>query len=146
GRLGGAVQSQAKHTNWFNPVLWILIDKAMCKADWSASAALHILQCNYEKLFKQLDWSILWKWKEKTKKNWKEGTLQKVKDQHTLTGTGQTGILIKYPDIVKEIKQSLQDFHTFGLPVNVVMGRSLMLTIINKHQPSLLSVEFCCSE
>ncbi|KAF8996363.1 hypothetical protein BDQ17DRAFT_1429806 [Cyathus striatus] len=54
--------------------------------------------------------------------------------------TGHSGILAKYPNIVEEIKKTLKELHLSGIPVNVIMGHSIMLTIINQHEPSLLTV------
>ena len=71
--------------------------------------------------------------------------MKNVKRQHALAGLGQTGILGKYPAIVKEIKDKLRGLRTSGVAVNVIVARSIMLAIINQQQPELL-LKFKCSE
>jgi len=48
------------------------------------------------------------------------------------------GILAKHPEIVNEIKDQLWVLRTSGLPVNVLVARSIMLAIIKQRQPDLL--------
>ncbi|KAF9002114.1 hypothetical protein BDQ17DRAFT_1426078 [Cyathus striatus] len=146
GKNGGTKQEKPKRTNWFHPILWTLIDKAMRKAAWSSEKAVSILQCKNGKIFKHIHRGTIIKWKEQGKNAWLEKTLQNVKNQHSLSGSGRSGILAKYPNIVEEIKKTLKDLRLSGIPVNVVMGHSIMLTIINQHEPSLLTGEFRCSE
>ncbi|KAF8983362.1 hypothetical protein BDQ17DRAFT_1336533 [Cyathus striatus] len=146
GKNGGTKQEKPKRTNWFHPILWTLIDKVMRKAAWSSEKAVSIQQCENGKIFKHIHRGTIIKWKEQGKNAWLEKTLQNVKNQHSLSGSGHSGILAKYPNIVEEIKKTLKDLRLSGIPVNVVMGRSIMLTIINQHEPSLLTGEFRCSE
>jgi hypothetical protein len=71
--------------------------------------------------------------------------LANVANQHALAGSGRVGILSPYPGIVKEIKTTLADLRATGVPVNVLVGRSIALTIIQNKKPDLLE-KFTCSE
>jgi hypothetical protein len=57
-------------------------------------------------------------------------TKKNVKCQHALAGSGQQGVLAKYPDIVKEGKTQLQGLRTAGLAMSVLIAHSIMLAII----------------
>jgi hypothetical protein len=59
-------------------------------------------------------------------------------------GTGQTGILAKYPDIVSEITTQLGGLQTSGV-VNVFVACSIMLAVIKERKLELL-VNFKCSK
>lgn len=88
----------------------------------------------------------IYKWIDKEmKRGWSAATKKKVERWHALVGSGQTGILAKYPDIVQEIKAKLRGLHTSGLAVNVLVARSIMLAIITEQQPDLLQ-KFKCYE
>ena len=87
-------------------------------------------------------WSVIngetkWEWSAVTKRN--------IVHWHALAGWGQLGILVKYPEIVNEIKVQLQGLHTSGLDVNVLIACSIMLAIIKHHTPDLL-IMFKCSK
>ena len=60
-------------------------------------------------------------------------------------GTGQTGILAKYPDIVSEITTQFHGLQTLGVAINVLIACLIMLTIIKEKKPKPL-VDFKCSE
>ena len=47
-------------------------------------------------------------------------TLKNVKRRHALAGTGQIGILAKYPKIVSEITTQLHGLQTSGTAVNLL--------------------------
>ncbi|KAF8911445.1 hypothetical protein CPB84DRAFT_1646961, partial [Gymnopilus junonius] len=64
GKVGGAVQQRASCTNWFHPLLWIHIDKAMRLHDWSTAATEKALKCDHPGLFKKINKGTISKWKE----------------------------------------------------------------------------------
>jgi hypothetical protein len=98
------------------------------------------------KLFGRINKGTIQKWIDKeTKHGWSKATVKNVKRRHALAGTGQTGILAKYPDIVSEITTQLRGLRTSGVAVNVLIARSIMLAIIKAKKPELL-VDFKCSE
>lgn len=78
------------------------------------------------------------RWINQTSCQWLEATLHNIQNRCTLTGSGQSGILSHYLDIQQEIMEKLKDLHTSGLPINVIVARSIMLVVINKHVPELL--------
>lgn len=65
-------------------------------------------------------------------------TIKNIEHRHALAGSGQTGILAKYPDIVDEIKVQLQGLRTSGLAVNILVVCLIMLVIIQQQQQQLL--------
>ena len=146
GKRGGAKQSQHKRTNWYHPFLWTYIDNAARKVGWSAHSITNRLICDQPKLFGHITKGTVQKWIDKdTKRGWSAATKKNIERRHALTGSGQTGILARHLDIVKEIKAQLQALRTSGLAVNVLVARSIMLAIIKERQPDLLT-EFKCSE
>ena len=146
GKQGGAKQSQHKRTNWYHPFLWAYIDDVARKVDWSAQSIANRLIRDQPKLFRRITKGTVQKWIDKdTKRGWSTATKTNVERRHALAGSGQTGILARHPDIVKEIKAQLQALRTSGLAVNVLIARSIMLAIIKERQPDLLT-EFKCSE
>jgi hypothetical protein len=101
---------------------------------------------DHPKLFTRINKGTIQKWIDKeTKQGWSAATKKNVARRHALAGSGQTGVLTRYLDIVSEIKSQLQALRMSGLAVNVVIVRSIMLAIINQTQPDLL-IHFKCSE
>jgi hypothetical protein len=146
GKHGGAKQSRHKHTNWYHPFLWAYIDNVTCKVDWSVQSIVNELIRDQPKLFGCITKGTVQKWIDKDmKQGWYAATKKNVECQHALTGSGQTGILARHPNIVKEIKAQLQALQTSGLAVNVLVAHLIMLAIIKERQPDLLT-EFKCSE
>ena len=145
GTRGGAEQGRHQRTNWYHPFLWIPIDKAARRAGWSAKTTVAILQRELPELFSQLNRGTVHKWFMKGGKGWSETTLANVKRRHALAGSGQVGILAKYPDIVEEFKTALLGLRTSGVAVSVLTGRSILLAIIKSRKPELL-LKFKCSE
>ncbi|KAI0689287.1 hypothetical protein BC835DRAFT_1308424 [Cytidiella melzeri] len=146
GKLGGTKQARAKRTNWFHPFLWVHIDSAMRRGDWSPAAAARILQREHEKLFKSITRATVWKWKAKGLNKWSDRTTENLKRRHALAGTGRAGILAKHPEVVTEVSTTLRNLRISGIPINVCITRSIMLAVINKRQPEILSPRFQCSE
>jgi hypothetical protein len=139
-------QSRHKRTNWYHPFLWAHIDTAARKLGWSPQAIANRLTRDHPKLFLHINKGTIQRWIDKdTKRDWSAATKKNIARRHALAGSGQTGILAKYPDVVKEIKTQLQALRTSGLAVNVLIARSIMLAIINQRQPDLLT-KFKCSE
>jgi len=78
------------------------------KVGWSAQLIANQLSLDQPKLFGHINKGTIQKWINKeTKHGWSKVTVKNVKQQHALAGTGQTGILAKYPDIVSEIATQL---------------------------------------
>ncbi|KAG1802170.1 uncharacterized protein HD556DRAFT_1304341 [Suillus plorans] len=117
------------------------------KVGWSAQTIASRLAQDQPSLFSHLNKGTVQKWLDKeTKRGWSPVTIQNVKRRHALAGSGQTGVLAKYPAVMKEITDTLRGLRTSGVPVSVVVARSIMLAVIEKHEPGLLLTEFKCSE
>lgn len=80
------------------------------------------------------------------RKGWSDKTLENVRWFHALAGSGRSGILAKYPAVTAEIVKTFRDLRTSGIVVNVPLGRSIMLTIIEEMAPQVLNDKFRCSE
>ena len=63
----------------------------------------------------------------------------------TLTGSGRVGVLAPYPNMVVAIKKKLTEFCDGGVPINVLVARSIILALIQTEKPQLLE-KFKCSE
>ncbi|KAF8183293.1 hypothetical protein K438DRAFT_1599764, partial [Mycena galopus ATCC 62051] len=87
----------------------------------------------------------LWKWIEKGKKRFTDATLRSVLSRQTLISSGHIGVLAQYPDVSEKIVMTLQGVRTAGCVVNVPIAHSLMIVIIQKHNPAILNA-FKCSE
>lgn len=74
-----------------------------------------------------------------------DAALRNIAGRRSLAGTGRTGILTPYPEIVEDIVKMLKGLRVAGCVVNVHIARSLMIAIIGKRQPYLLEA-FSCSE
>jgi hypothetical protein len=146
GRRGGTKQEQHKRTNWYHPLLWVHIDAAARKFDWSPQAIAKGLSRNHPALFSHLSKGTVHKWISKdSKRQWSKATLENVERRHALAGSGQAGVLAKHPNVISEIKEKLQGLRKSGLTVNVIIGRAIMLAVINDRVPELLT-SFKCSE
>jgi hypothetical protein len=146
GLRGGTKQSRHKRTNWYHPILWTHIDAAARKVGWSAQSIANRLTRDQPKLFTRITKGTIQKWIDKdTKRGWSAATRKNIERHHTLAGSGQTGILAQHPDVLTEIKTQLRGLRTSGLPVNVLVARSIMLAIIKERKPDLLT-KFKCSE
>jgi hypothetical protein len=55
------------------------------------------------------------------------------------------GVLAKHPNVILEIKEKLQGLCKSSLTVNVIIGRAIMLAVINDWVPELFT-SFKCSE
>ena len=146
GKKGGAKQSKSTRTNWYHPLLWIPIDTAARRNNWSATYIVKQLHRDNPTLFTKLSKGTVQKWIDSLiKRGWSETTKANVAQRHALAGSNQAGILAKHPDIVQEIKSRLQGLRTSGLAVNVLLVQTMMLAIIQHHTPDLL-IGFKCSE
>jgi hypothetical protein len=146
GSRGGARQSRHQRTNWYHPFLWTHIDTAARKLAWSPHAIANHLIRDHPQLFARISKGTIQRWIDKdTKCDWSVATQKNIERRHALAGSGQTGILAKYPAVVKEIQTQLQALRTSGLSVNVLIARSVMLAIIQQRHPELLK-SFKCSE
>jgi hypothetical protein len=103
------------------------------------------LQKEQPKLFSRLHKGTISKWIDKTKRQWSVATLVNIQNGHTLAGSGQSGILCQYPQVKEEIIEKLKSLRASGLPINVVIARSIMLAVIQNRAPNLLKT-FKCSE
>ena len=139
------MQQTHRRTNWYHPFLWASIDAAAKKANWSSHHIVNILQREQPRLFKNLHRGTVYRWLSKTGKGWSDRTLKNVANRHALAGSGRVGILAPYPEIVEEIKTKLMSLRTSGVPINVLVARSIAIAIIQDKKPELLS-KFTCSE
>ena len=140
------MQSQSKHTNWYHLFLWSDIDYAAHKTQWSPTEVAKALKHSNSIIYKLINKGTIAKSIDsETKQGWSTATKKNVKHRHTLAGSGQQGVLTKYPDIVKEVKTQLQGLHTVGLAMSVLIAHLIMLAIIQHQAPDLL-IKFKCSE
>jgi hypothetical protein len=96
-------------------------------------------------LFEQLTKSTIQKWLSQHGHRWSTRTLENVRRRHALAGTGRVGVLKPYPIIVEKFKKQLLDLRAAGIVVSRLLGRTLLLAIIEKEKPDLLE-HFACSE
>ncbi|KAJ6509667.1 hypothetical protein DFH09DRAFT_838382, partial [Mycena vulgaris] len=89
--------------------------------------------------------ATVWRWIVKGEKRFTDNALRNIASRRSLAGTGRTGILTPYPEIVEEILTTLKGLRVSGCVVNVHIARSLMIAIIGKRRPQLLQ-SFSCSE
>ena len=145
GKRGGTKQEAHKRTNWYHPLLWVHISTAAQKNNWSLSAMVTALQREQPKLFSHLNRGTVSKWIEKLKHQWSQATLRNVANGHTLSGSGNSGVLSQHPHVQDEIVERLKNLRQSGVPINVIVARSIMLAVIQNHVPKLLET-FKCSE
>ncbi|KAF8137675.1 hypothetical protein EV363DRAFT_1156545 [Boletus edulis] len=145
GTRGGTKQERHTRTNWYIPLLWVHIDRAAKRHNWSPQAIVNALTKEQPELFSHLNKGTVSRWIDKTQRQWSAATLLHVKKGSTLAGSGRSGILSHYPHVKDEIVQKLQTLRASGLPINVVVARSIMLAVIQSHVPELLAT-FKCSE
>ncbi|KAJ7128500.1 hypothetical protein C8R44DRAFT_732842 [Mycena epipterygia] len=129
GTKGGAVQKKAVTVNWFNP---------NATTGWSPSATVRNLQRQSPVLFKGLAKGTISRWRVKGKSEWTPATLEKVVAGRAITASGRTGILAQYPNITKNVKETLRGLRDSGAVVNVSIARGLMLAEISAQQPQIL--------
>ena len=103
------------------------------------------LKQDQPQLFSCLYKGTVSKWINKTKRQWSQATLDNIKNGHTLSGSGHSGILGGYPAIRDNIIERLKSLCQSGLPINVVIARSIMLAVIHAQALELLT-KFKCSE
>ncbi|KAJ6565989.1 hypothetical protein B0H10DRAFT_2358440 [Mycena sp. CBHHK59/15] len=138
GTKGGAVQKKTASVNWFHPFSFGLINKEMCLTGWSPSATARNLQC-WSPPYKGLQKGTILRWRVKGKNEWKSDTLEKIGNTRAITASGWTGILTPYPDITKNVKDTLQGLQTAGAIVNVSIARGVLLSEISGQKPELLT-------
>ncbi|KAJ6619926.1 hypothetical protein B0H10DRAFT_1792600 [Mycena sp. CBHHK59/15] len=144
GTKGRAVQKKTTSVNWFHPFLFGLIDKEMRLTGWSPSETAHNLQ-RQSPLYKGLQKGTISRWQVKGKNKWKSGMLEKIGNACAITASGWTRILTPYPDITKNVKNTLQGLRTAGAIVNVSIARGVLLSEISDQKPELLT-KFKASE
>ena len=145
GKRGGTKQERHKRTNWYHPFLWAHIDRAAKVNDWSPQAMINTLKKEQPKLFSRLHKGTISRWIDRTKRQWSVATLVNIQNGHSLAGSGQSGILCHYPQVKEEIVEKLKSLRASGLPINIVIARSIMLAVIQDRAPNLLKT-FKCSE
>ncbi|KAJ6449476.1 hypothetical protein C8R45DRAFT_917279 [Mycena sanguinolenta] len=144
GTKGGTVQKKATAANWFHPFLWGPIEKQMRRSGWRPSLAVRKLQLE-SPLYKTLQKGTISRWRVRGKKEWLPVTLAKISAGKVITASGRTGILAPYPDITKNVKETLQGLRTAGAVVNVSIARGILIAEISQQQPQLLQ-KFNASE
>lgn len=147
GKRGGTKQVAHTRTNWYHPLLWVHINMAAQRFNWSPTAMVNALQREHPKLFSRLNKGTVSKWidSDKAKRQWSATTLHNVENGHTLSGSGHSGILSLHPHTQAEIVEKLTSLRKSGLPINIIVGRSIMLAVIQDRVPELLT-KFKCSE
>ncbi|KAJ3745113.1 hypothetical protein DFH05DRAFT_1460002 [Lentinula detonsa] len=146
GTQGGETKLEAKRVNWFHPLLWPAINQAMRRAGWSSQGAVDILQRERPELYSSLHRGTIHRWKKEGENDWSERTWAKIMNRHALVASGRAGALTKFPDLISEIKSALEGLRTSGLVVNVQIARSIMLSLIQKNHPEILTSQFRCTE
>ncbi|KAJ7723261.1 hypothetical protein B0H16DRAFT_1217130, partial [Mycena metata] len=149
GTRGGTVQGAVQKVFWFDPFLWALIEPTIRRCGWSAEKTVQALWRAHPVLFNKpgntLHRGTVWKWIVRGEKRFTDSALRNIASRRSLAGTGRTGILTPYPEIVEEIVKTLKGLRVAGCVVNVHIARSLMIAIIGKRRPQLLE-SFSCSE
>ncbi|KAH7903146.1 hypothetical protein BJ138DRAFT_1107918 [Hygrophoropsis aurantiaca] len=114
GKRGGTKQERHSRTNWYHPFLWVHINSIAPKVLWSAQSITNALARAQPKLFSHLNKGTVQKWIDKDTKraSWSAATVRNVERRHALAGSGQTGVLAKYPVIVREIIDALRALRT----------------------------------
>lgn len=139
GKNKGAVEGRHQRTNWYHPFLWTHINDIAPRVAWSPTHIARTLQRNMPRLFSNLYKGTVEKWLSKHhRQRWSKRTLKNVENHSALAGTGRVGVLTPYPEIVEEIKSKLIGLRTSGVCVNRLVGRSIMLAVIQKCKPELL--------
>ncbi|KAJ6472516.1 hypothetical protein C8R45DRAFT_1164232 [Mycena sanguinolenta] len=125
GTRGGAVQKKAVSMNYFNPFLFMHIDKAMVRTGWSPTAAVDFLQHEHPVLYKSLRKGTISRWQVKGKKEWSAAMMAKVTAGRAIAASGHTGILAPCPDITNQVKETLRGLRTAGTTINVSIVRGV---------------------
>ncbi|KAF9226260.1 hypothetical protein BS17DRAFT_868096, partial [Gyrodon lividus] len=97
-------------------------------------------------LFSRLYKGTITKWIDKTKRQWSQAMVNNVKNGHTLSGSGQSGVLAGYPTIRDNIIERLKSLRQSGLPINVVVAHSIMLAAIHAQALELLTKVTQCRD
>ncbi|EJC99006.1 uncharacterized protein FOMMEDRAFT_95409, partial [Fomitiporia mediterranea MF3/22] len=97
-------------------------------------------------LYNQLNKGTVQKWIVLCGTKWSDTTICNVQNKHILRGSECVGTLTKYSELVEEIKTNFLGFCTKGYLLNVVIGHSIMLAIIEAHNPDILTLNFKYSE
>jgi len=145
GKHGGIKQAYHKCTNWYHPFLWAHIDTAVKKYNWSAHRMVNALKQEQPILFSHLNKGTVSKWIDRSQYQWSKATLHNVKQRHAPSGSGNPKLLSHYSLMQQEIIERLIGLRKSGLPINVIVARSIMLATIQRHAPELLAT-FKCSE
>ncbi|PBK90520.1 hypothetical protein ARMGADRAFT_1032525 [Armillaria gallica] len=93
--------------------------------DWSRSAAVKMLQCDYPLLFSKLSKGTISKWTEHSKKEWSKKALTNIQNCTVLEGSGRVGILTGYQDVQDAINEAFQVFYN-GLQERLCMQWPLL--------------------
>ncbi|KAF9471568.1 hypothetical protein BDN70DRAFT_819834, partial [Pholiota conissans] len=146
GKNGGVLQKKHQRVNWYHPFLWTHIDRVAPQVAWSPHYIVATLQGQYPALFAGLHRGTVAKWLSKNnRRRWSTATLQNVERRHALAGSGRAGILTQHPELIGEIKTRLQDLRNSGVWINRLLGRSVVLSVVQLKKPELLQ-KFKCSE
>ncbi len=96
-------------------------------------------------LFSKINKGTISKWTACGKKEWCEKTLLNVHNHMVLEGSGCAGVLAGYDNVREAINEALQGLCSSGIPLNVSISQSIMITIIKEKEPKLFDC-FKCSE
>ncbi|EPQ50005.1 hypothetical protein GLOTRDRAFT_16145, partial [Gloeophyllum trabeum ATCC 11539] len=103
------------------------------------------LKRDHSDLFSRLHRGTVHHWMNDSKNGWSEGTLDNIARRHALAGSGRAGILSRHPVLAKMITDKLKGLRASGLPVNVLVVRSIVLAVLKEEKPEILD-RFKCSE
>ncbi|EGO28001.1 hypothetical protein SERLADRAFT_435774 [Serpula lacrymans var. lacrymans S7.9] len=146
-KLKGTIQNRHSRTNWYHPYLWVHINNVASRVAWSPTFIVSTLQKDHPSLFAKLHRGTVFKWISKKGKKWSKKTVENVARRSVLARTGRVGILSPHREIVEEVTSQLKDLRLSGVPVNILVARSILIAVIKERQPELLDRgDFFCSE
>ncbi|KAG6824721.1 hypothetical protein H0H92_006024 [Tricholoma furcatifolium] len=145
GKHKGVVHKRHSRINWYHPFLWADIAHIAPRVGWSSTLIASVLQRDKPELYKRLTKGTIHKWISKSGRQWSTATLKNVERGRALAGSGRVGILSPYPEIVEEIKKQFKDLRSSSVAVSRMLGRSIILAIVEERAPQLLKT-FKCTE
>lgn len=146
GKWNGVRQKPFSRVNWYHPFLWAHIDRVAPTVGWSPQLIVKSLQRDFPALFSSLHRGTVAKWISKNnKRRWSSATKKNIQRRHSLAGSGKTGVLTPYPDLIQEIKNKFEEYRQSGISIDCLLARSVILAVISERKPELLAT-FKCSE
>ncbi|KAJ7622857.1 hypothetical protein B0H17DRAFT_1151577 [Mycena rosella] len=104
GTLGSVVRGSTTKVFWFTPFLWAIIEPTIRRCGWSAARTVNELHCAHPNLFNgpnhKLHRATVWKWIVPGEQRFTDAALRSISARSSLGGSGRTGVLTWYPEIV----------------------------------------------